>query len=252
MCARSSSRAFFLSSHNSLPNSVRGVKCSSSAEGRTGGALALLCTASAAYASAACTASRSSSGCAVKNQVNRLRCGQFLQYFLNRDMRPRNHGSASRIGGNKMIGHTCVSSRGLRQVYGFSSSLYRLCEWGVTRRKDRPPGAPCFVACARGCAGRQAQPTQRAESAAGREAQHPYVPQPTKSVATPRPPSVKGEVLAMLACGCAWLRSRFAPLTAVAASLSGSCRLRRNAGLCLTRGMRGRQREGSGGRSRHP
>ena len=43
----------------------------------------------------------------------------------------------------------------------------------------------------------------------------------------------------MLACGCAWLRSRFAPLTAVAASLSGRCRLRRNAGLCLTRGMRG-------------
>jgi hypothetical protein len=43
----------------------------------------------------------------------------------------------------------------------------------------------------------------------------------------------------MLACGCAWLRSRFAPLTAVAASLFGRCRLRRNAGLCLTRGMRG-------------
>jgi hypothetical protein len=42
----------------------------------------------------------------------------------------------------------------------------------------------------------------------------------------------------MLACGCAWLRSRFAPLTAVAASLSERCRLRRNAGLCLTRGMR--------------
>ena len=43
----------------------------------------------------------------------------------------------------------------------------------------------------------------------------------------------------MLACGCAWLRSRCAPLTAVAASLSERCRLRRNAGLCLTRGMRG-------------
>jgi hypothetical protein len=43
----------------------------------------------------------------------------------------------------------------------------------------------------------------------------------------------------MLACGCAWLRSRFAPLTAVAASLLGRCRLRRNAGLCLTRGMWG-------------
>jgi hypothetical protein len=47
----------------------------------------------------------------------------------------------------------------------------------------------------------------------------------------------------MLACGCAWLRSRFAPLTAVAASLLGRCRLRRNAGLCLTRGMRGLWRE---------
>jgi hypothetical protein len=35
----------------------------------------------------------------------------------------------------------------------------------------------------------------------------------------------------MLAFGCAWLRSRFAPLTAVAASLSGRCRLRRNAGV---------------------
>ena len=43
----------------------------------------------------------------------------------------------------------------------------------------------------------------------------------------------------MLACGCAWLRSRFAPLTAGAASLLERCRLRRNAGLCLTRGMRG-------------
>ena len=41
----------------------------------------------------------------------------------------------------------------------------------------------------------------------------------------------------MLACGCAWLRSRCAPLTAVAASLLKRCRLRRNAGLCLTRGM---------------
>ena len=47
----------------------------------------------------------------------------------------------------------------------------------------------------------------------------------------------------MLACGCAWLRSRFAPLTAAAASLPGRCRLRRNAGLCLTRGMRGLRRE---------
>ena len=45
----------------------------------------------------------------------------------------------------------------------------------------------------------------------------------------------------MLACGCAWLRSRCAPLTAVAASLSGRCRLQRNAGLCLTRGMRGNE-----------
>ena len=72
-----------------------------------------------------------------------------------------------------------------------------------------------------------------------------YVPQPTRSVATPRPPAVKGEVLAMLACGCAWLRSRFAPLTAVAASLFARCRLRRNAGLCLTRGMRGLWREGT-------
>ena len=43
----------------------------------------------------------------------------------------------------------------------------------------------------------------------------------------------------MLACGCAWLRSRYAPLTAVAASLDERCRLRRNAGLCLTRGMLG-------------
>src|SRR4029450_7194342 len=82
-----------------------------------------------------------------------------------------------------------------------------------------------------------------AASAAEEKAPHPYVPQPTKSVATPRPPAVKGEVLAMLACGCAWLRSRFAPLTAVAASLLGRCRLRRNAGLCLTRGMRGLSRE---------
>ena len=72
---------------------------------------------------------------------------------------------------------------------------------------------------------------------------HAYGPQPTKSVATPRPPAVKGEVLAMLACGYAWLRSRFAPLTAVAASLFERCRLRRNAGLCLTRGMRGLWRE---------
>jgi hypothetical protein len=54
------------------------------------------------------------------------------------------------------------------------------------------------------------------------------------------------EVLAMLACGYAWLRSRFAPLTAVAASLLERCRLRRNAGLCLTRGMRGVWRKGSG------
>src|SRR5882724_7176154 len=65
-----------------------------------------------------------------------------------------------------------------------------------------------------------------------------YVQQPTQSVAPPRPPAVKGWVLAMLACGCAWLRSRFAPLTAVAAALFERCRLRRNAGLCLTRGMR--------------
>jgi hypothetical protein len=43
----------------------------------------------------------------------------------------------------------------------------------------------------------------------------------------------------MLACGCAWLRSHYAPLTAGAASLPGRCRLRRNAGLCLTRGMEG-------------
>jgi hypothetical protein len=43
----------------------------------------------------------------------------------------------------------------------------------------------------------------------------------------------------MLACGCAWLRSRCAPLTAVATSLLEMCRLRRNAGLCLTRGMGG-------------
>ena len=50
----------------------------------------------------------------------------------------------------------------------------------------------------------------------------------------------------MLACGCAWLRSRFAPLTAVAASLFERCRLRRNAGLCLTRGMRGIMEGGSG------
>src|SRR5438876_8832002 len=72
-----------------------------------------------------------------------------------------------------------------------------------------------------------------------------YVPQPTKSVATPLPPAVKGWVLAMLACGCAWLRSRFAPLTAVAASLLERCRLRRNVDLCLTRGMRGVWREGT-------
>ena len=76
-------------------------------------------------------------------------------------------------------------------------------------------------------------------------APHSYVPQPTRSVATPRPSAVKGVVRAMLACGCAWLRSRCAPLTAVAASLPGRCRLRRNAGLCLTRGMRGVRREGT-------
>ena len=35
----------------------------------------------------------------------------------------------------------------------------------------------------------------------------------------------------MLAYGCAWLRSRCAPLTAAAASLLGRCRFRRNAGL---------------------
>ena len=79
-----------------------------------------------------------------------------------------------------------------------------------------------------------------------------YVPQPTRSVAPPRPPAVKGVVLAMLACGCAWLRSRFAPLTAVAALLLGRCRLRRNAGLCLTRGMRGLWREALPCPSRHP
>src|SRR2546428_13831642 len=84
-----------------------------------------------------------------------------------------------------------------------------------------------------------------AASAAGGKAQHPYVPQPTKSVATPLPPAVKGWVLAMLACGCAWLRSRFAPLTAVVASLLERCRLRRNVDLCLTRGMRGGWREGT-------
>ena len=49
----------------------------------------------------------------------------------------------------------------------------------------------------------------------------------------------------MLACGCAWLRSRFAPLTAAAASLSERCRLRRNVGLCLTRGMLGLWRQGT-------
>ena len=71
------------------------------------------------------------------------------------------------------------------------------------------------------------------------QAPRTYVPQPTRSVATPLPPAIKGWVLAMLAFGCAWLRSRFAPLTAVAASLFERCRLRRNAGLCLTRGMLG-------------
>src|SRR5438874_46505 len=85
-----------------------------------------------------------------------------------------------------------------------------------------------------------------AASAAGGKASHTYVPQPTRSVATPRPPAVKGMVLAMLAYGCAWLRSRFAPLTAVATLLLGRCRLRRNAGLCLTRGMRGIMEGGSG------
>ena len=72
-----------------------------------------------------------------------------------------------------------------------------------------------------------------------RQTLHPYASQPTQSGAPPRPPAVKGEVLAMRACGCVWLRSRCAPLTAVAASLLERCRLRRNAGLCLTRGMRG-------------
>ena len=38
-----------------------------------------------------------------ENHVNRLRCGQFFQHFLDRDMRPGNHGFASRIGGNKTI-----------------------------------------------------------------------------------------------------------------------------------------------------
>ena len=56
----------------------------------------------------------------------------------------------------------------------------------------------------------------------------------------------------MLAYGCAWLRSRYAPLTAVAASLSERCRLRRNAGLCLTRGMRGYGEEANTLPYRHP
>ena len=56
----------------------------------------------------------------------------------------------------------------------------------------------------------------------------------------------------MLACGCAWLRSRCAPLTAVAASLPRRCRLRRNAGLCHTRGMRGYGGRAAPGRYRHP
>jgi hypothetical protein len=43
----------------------------------------------------------------------------------------------------------------------------------------------------------------------------------------------------MLARGCAWLWSRCAPLTAAAASLLERGRHRRNAGLCLTGGMRG-------------
>jgi hypothetical protein len=81
-----------------------------------------------------------------------------------------------------------------------------------------------------------------AASAAGEKALHTYASQSTQSVAPPRPPAVKGEVLAMLACGCAWLRSRCAPLTAAAALLPGRCRLRRNAGLCLTRGIRGYER----------
>ena len=117
---------------------------------------------------------------------------------------------------------------------------------GFTRRKDRPSGAACFAAERVDGQDARSSRLRCAASAAGREAPHPYVPQPTKSVATPLPPAVKGEVLAMLACGCAWLRSRFVPLTAVAASLFERCRLRRNAGLCLTRGMRGIMEGGSG------
>src|SRR5436853_2449267 len=97
---------------------------------------------------------------------------------------------------------------------------------GFTRRKDRPSGAACFAAERVDGQDARSSRLRCAASAAGREAPHPYVPQPTKSVATPLPPAVKGWVLAMLACGCAWLRSRFAPLTAVAASPLERCRLR--------------------------
>jgi hypothetical protein len=103
-----------------------------------------------------------------------------------------------------------------------------------------PPSGRSLLCCVRAWKHRgEKQPTPLRCVRCPREGPHPYVPQPTKSVAPPLPPAVKGWVLAMLACGCAWLRSRCAPLTAVAASLFGRCRLRRNVGLCLTRGMRG-------------
>ena len=44
-----------------------------------------------------------------ENPVHLSPYGKFFEDFLNRDMGPRNHGSASRIGGNKMIVHMCVS-----------------------------------------------------------------------------------------------------------------------------------------------
>ena len=123
--------------------------------------------------------------------------------------------------------------------FPFSCPLYRLC--GGRWAAQRPPcGRSLLLTVHAWTCGRLGA----ADSAAlrplpGARPLPSYLPQPTRSVATPRPPAVKGWVLAMLACGCAWLRSRCAPLTAVAALLPERCRLRRNAGLCLTRGMRG-------------
>src|SRR6266571_2277146 len=66
--ARSSSTAFLRSSSSSRPKSVRGTNCSVSVAGSAEEALTMLCIFFAANSSAACTASRSSSGWAVRTR----------------------------------------------------------------------------------------------------------------------------------------------------------------------------------------